>query len=167
MTTSPLIITIGLFVLLAVVIMANLFKTSSASVLSKVAIPSLLLLLTCAAVDTLPSILGYPLETSLASLPQRAELIAFHPYDNEKQIDLWLMPDGAKQPRAYSIPLTDELKKTLSEAKQKMANGERVELAKKGKAGKPRPPGYIDIDGGSAPYELLPDAFNLPKKDQQ
>ena len=100
----------------------------------------------------------------MADLPQQAELLAFLPYEDEKKVDLWLR-EGNNQPRAYSIPLTDDLKDTLRKAKSKLAGGERAELAKKGKSGKPRPPGYIDIDGGKAPYELLPDAFSLPKKD--
>jgi hypothetical protein len=165
MNTSPLIITIGLFFLLALVIMGALFRTASASLFSKIAILLVLLILTCALAYTLPDAYGYPVETTMESLPQKAELLAFHPYNDEKSVDLWLMPDGAPQPRAYSIPMTDELKETLRQAKSKLAQGARAELAKKGKAGKPRPPGYIDKDGGKAPYELLPDAFNLPKKD--
>ena len=38
-------------------------------------------------------------------------------------------------------------------------------LAKVEKPGGKKHPGYIDIDGGDAPYTLLPDAFQLPKKD--
>ena len=37
-------------------------------------------------------------------------------------------------------------------------------LAKGDKPGNGRP-GFIGIDGGNAPYELLPAAFQLPKKE--
>jgi hypothetical protein len=55
------------------------------------------------------------------------------------------------------------LKRTLREAQQAQAQGQRTMLVKGGKPG--GRPGFIDIYGGNAPYELLPDAFQLPKKE--
>ena len=60
--------------------------------------------------------------------------------------------------------MTEGLKATLREARQEQAQGQRTMLAKGGKPGNGRP-GFIGIDGGNAPYELLPDAFQLPKKE--
>ena len=161
---SSLTFSICLFYLFMGVIASAVLLTSSARFTIKIVVPSLIVALACATLHYLPEALGYPVETTAAGLPQQAELIAFHPYDDEKRVDLWLTQEGATEPRAYSVELTDDLKKTLKEAKQKLAGGERAELVKR-KAGKGKyPPGYIDIDGGSAPYELLPNAFNLPAK---
>ena len=159
--TSSLVITIGLVFLLISAIASALFRTSNASLLSKIVAPTLLVILSCALWYVIPSILGFPLETAFASLPQQAELIAFVPHDEEHTVCLWLR-EGDGNPRSYLVPLTDDLKKTLQEAKQAQSKGERTELKKGG--GKKRPAGYIDIDGGAAPYELLPNAFQLPEK---
>jgi hypothetical protein len=62
--------------------------------------------------------------------------------------------------------LTDELKNTLRQAQKSKASGARALLVKRAVkvSNKKRPPGYMDLDGGKAPYELQTDAFQLPKK---
>lgn len=164
MNPYPLIITIGLFVLLMGVVGANLFKTSSASLASKLVVPSLLTALACFLWYTIPNIFGYPIETTMAALPEKAELVAFVPYENEKSVDLWLR-QGKSDPRAYRVPLDEELKSTLRKARQQLAQGMPTEVGKKRQNGRKRPHEYGGMDGGQAPYELLPNAFNLPQKE--
>ena len=160
---SSLTITLGLFYLLMAVSASAVLRTSSAPFSFKVAVPALLVILACVTYRTLPDAFGYPVETDFASLPQRAELIAFVPHDEDKKVDIWLKAEGS-EPRVYSVAMTDALKRTLREAQQAQAQGERTMLAKGGKPGNGRP-GFIGIDGGNAPYELLPAAFQLPKKE--
>lgn len=162
MSTESLIYVSGAFLALMAVVAAWLFKSASAPFAFKIIIPISLMALACATPFQLPSILGWPVETTLASLPQQAELIGFVPHDDEKKVVLWLMREGVKEPRAYEVEETDALKKTLASAKKAQAAGQRTELAKGG--GKPRSPAYMNLDGGEAPYELLPDALHLPSK---
>ena len=163
MTVTSLTVVIGLFCLLVAVVASALFRTATASLLSKITIMVALAALPCFLWYTIPTILGYPLATDFASLPETAELVAFVPHDNEKRVDLWLR-EGSKDPRAYSIPMTDDLKGTLEKAKKELADGP-VAVGKRTEHGKKRPHQFSDIDGGNAPYELLDNAFNLPKKD--
>jgi len=160
---SSLTISIGLFYLLAAVAASALLRTSSARFAVKIAVPTLLVALACVTYRTLPDAFGYPVETAFASLPHDAELIAFVPHDEDKKVDLWLKAD-ASEPRVYSVELTDSLKRTLREAQEAQAQGRRTMLAK---GGKPRGgrPSLMNIDGGDAPYELLPNAFQLPSKE--
>lgn len=165
MSTTWLILVSGSFLALMAVVGAWLFRTSSAPFIVKIIIPASLMILACVTPYQLPSILGWPVETTFASLPPQAELIGIVEHAEAKTVDLWLMPDGAPQPRAYSVELTEELKKTLRQAQKARADGARAILAKVAKpSGKKRPPGYMYIDGGNAPYTLLPNAFQLPKK---
>jgi hypothetical protein len=159
---SSLTISLGLFYLLAAVAASALLRTSSAPFAFKVAGPTVLVFLACVTYRSLPDAFGYPVQTAFSSLPQQAELIAFVPHDEDKRVDLWLKAD-ASEPRVYSVELTDGLKRTLREAQQAQAQGQRTMLVKGGKPG--GRPGFIDIYGGNAPYELLPAAFQLPKKE--
>ena len=162
-SVSSLTITLGLFYLLIAVAASAMLRTSSAPFAFKVAVPSLLVILACVTYRTLPDAFGYPVETVFSALPQQAELLAFVPHDEDKKVDLWLKAD-ASEPRVYSVAMTDSLKRMLREAQQAQAQGERTMLAKGGKRG-PGRPSLMDIDGGNAPYELLPNAFQLPKKE--
>jgi len=166
MSMTSIILIPGAYLALLAVIGAWLFRTSSAPLFAKIIIPASLMILGCWAPFELPAILGWPIETTFAALPDKAELIAFLPYDDEKQVSLWLMPDGAPQPRAYSVEMTDDLKDTLRKAQKAKADGGRTVLAKVAKpAGKKRPhQQYSDIDGGNSPYVLQDGAFSLPPK---
>lgn len=177
MSTSALILVSGSFLALMAVVAGWLFRTASAPFLVKMIIPISLMVLACATPYQLPSILGWPVETTFASLPAQAELLAFHPYDDEKMVYLWLQPPASGpcgnehygeclQPRAYSVELTDDLKNTLRQVQKAKADGAPAMLAKKGKPRVKRPhQQYSDMDGGEGPYTLLPNAFALPKKD--
>jgi hypothetical protein len=162
---SSLTITISLFYLLVAIIASAMLRTSSAPFAVKIIVPSLVVALACFTYKTLPEMFGFPVETDFASLPRQAELIAFHPYDDEKKVDLWLAREGEPQPRAYSVELTDDLKDTLRKAQKTKNDGGRAMLAKVAKPSGQKRPSYTGIDGGNAPYTLLPNAFTLPKKD--
>lgn len=153
---------LGAFMLLILVVAGFLFRTTAAPLWMKVAIPTLALLISWWTPTQVAALMGFPLATTFDALPTEAELVAFVPHDDDKRVDLWLREAG-KDPRSYSIPLTDSLKDTLRKAKQALAGG-RVELGKRSKPGKKRPHQYSDIDGGNAPYELLDGAFALPSK---
>ena len=169
MSTTALILVSGAFLALMAVVAAWLFRTANAPFFAKIIIPVSLMILACATPFKLPAILGWPVETTFAALPDKAELIAFLPYDDEKQVSLWLMPDGEPQPRAYSVEMTDDLKDTLRKAQKAKADGGRTVLAKVAKAaGKKRPhQQYSDIDGGNSPYVLQDSAFSLPRKNNK
>lgn len=155
--------TFGLLLLLTVGVTAWTFRSSSAPLSVKLIIPAGLVMLACFTPFRVKALMGYPTLADMRDLPQKAELLAFRPYDDDKRVDLWLQ-EGASQPRAYDILMTDEMKKTLRAAQGEQAQGRRVGLIKKGKVGRAHPPGYIDIDGGNAPYVLDPSAFSLPAK---
>lgn len=138
------------------------FRYSSVSTGWKMLVPSCLFLLAFLTPFRVLTLMGYPTPANIRDMPQRAELLAFLPYDDDKRVDLWLR-EGNAPPRAYDIILTPEMKKTLRQAQSEQEQGNRVMLAKRDKVGLPRQ-GYIDIDGGDAPYELSPDAFSLPPK---
>lgn len=159
---SSLTVNLGLFYLLMAAIAWWVLRASSVHLAVKIVVPVAVLALVCATWFTIPEILGFPLDTAFTALPTQAELIGFVPHEDEKRVDVWLIAEGQKQPRAYSIELTESLKDTLRKAQKAQAEGGRAVLAKGGQ--KKRPPGYTAIDGGSAPYELLPNAFNLPAK---
>jgi hypothetical protein len=156
---------LGAFMLLMLVTAGYLFRTTAAPLWMKLAIPSLALLISWWTPTQVAALMGYPFATDFASLPQTAELVAFVPHDEEQRVDLWLR-EGSKDPRSYSIPLTDGLKATLQQAKAALAHGP-VAVGKKSKPGKKRPHQFGDIDGGNAPYTLLDNAFSLPKKDDK
>lgn len=171
---SSLTITLGLFYLTTAAIASWVLRTSSASLVIKIIVPTLIVVLACSTYLALPTVFGYPVEMAFAALPQQAELISFVPHDETQTVDLWLQspasgPCGSAlygdcpHPRAYEVILTEDLKKTLRQAQEAQGRGERTMLAK-GVAGKSDRQGYIGIDGGEAPYVLLKSAFALPAK---
>jgi hypothetical protein len=153
----------GGFMLLAAAVAGWLFRYSTAHTAFKIILPSVLVLLACTTWPQVRALMGYPVQTDFASLPYRAELIAFLPYDDDKRVDLWLRV-GSASPRAYDVEMDGDLKKTLKQAQAQQEQGNQVMLRKKGKQGRPGTPHYIDIDGGKAPYELDQNAFSLPPK---
>lgn len=161
---SSLTITLSLFYLLVAIIAAAMLRGSTTPLPFKIVVPTAIVVLACATYITLPDMFGYPVETDFASLPKQAELIAFDPHDDAKIVDLWLKVEGAAEPRAYSAELTEDLKKTLRQAQKAKADGARTMLAKVGKPRGKKHTGYTDLDGGDAPYVLLPSAFSLPAK---
>jgi hypothetical protein len=157
---NPFILSLGAFLLLSAAVSGWLFRTTAAPLYVKLAVPALAVALACWTPWQVSALMGFPLETTFASLPPKAELIAYFPYDDDKRVDLWLRV--GQQPRAYSVPMTSGLKSVLRQAGQEQANGARAMLGKKGR--KTPSGGYADIPTPDGPYELLPNAFSLPLK---
>ena len=110
---------------------------------------------------------GLPVTVSFAALPDHAELVAFVAHDDAGSVDLWLRSGDI--PRAYETRMDDALKKTLREARERMAHGRPAMLAKRGthKDGAPgsHPSGVGGIGDDQKTYILDDSAFNLPSKD--
>ena len=159
---SSFTISLGIFMVLMAAVSSWLFRSAPVHTLVKISYFVLLTCLACWVPFQLSSLLGYPVQTEVDSLPMRAEFIALVPHDDDHKVDLWLREDGRGSPRAFTITLTDALKKTLRQAQREQAQDGRAMLVKAGK--EKRPYGYIDIDGGKAPYELDLNAFSLPNK---
>ena len=89
------IIPAGLFLALMGVIAAWLFRTSSAPLAMKLAVPSLIVALACITPSRVAALMGYPHWTPYTALPKQAELIAFVPHDDDKSVDLLLREGDA------------------------------------------------------------------------
>lgn len=111
---------------------AWLFRSTSAPFVLKLALPSAAVSLACWAPLQVGAMMGLPVVTSLAALPDKVQLIAFLPHDEDKLVDLWLMTEAV--PRAYEVPLTKGLKQTLQQAREQLAENRPVFL-RKGKPG--------------------------------
>ena len=120
---------------------AWLFRTSSSPLWTKLAMPALMVATACYAPWAVNDMLGFPITVSMADLPERAELVAFAPRDEEQRVDLWLATQECFQfwgcaandgPRAYETVLTPSLKKTLREAGETIGRGGRAVLTKHG-----------------------------------
>jgi hypothetical protein len=169
----------GLTMALMAAIAGWLFRTSSAPLIAKLAIPALMTALACVTPLTVNRLLGLPVTIDFDALPQAAELVAFVPTDGERSVDLWLVDCSdacAPPPRAYETVLNEGLKQTLREAQAAMEKGGRVMLRKRGKGGAKGgqdgdakgsgPRGVTNIMTDDHPgYEIDPSAFGLPAKD--
>jgi hypothetical protein len=123
----------GALLALMALIAAWLFRTTSAPLWTKVALPSLAVALGCYAPFAVSGMMGFPVSVAFEELPDRAELIAFVPHDAEKTVDLWLKVADA--PRAYETKLDANLKKALREAGEAMAHGRPAMLMKRSATG--------------------------------
>ncbi len=117
-----------------VIVLAWLFRSSTAPLWAKVAGPSVATLAGCSLAVSLGSMLGYPVPTKERDMPAEAQLIAFIPHDDGGTVDLWLV--SGDQPRAYEAVLTKNLKDTLREAQEAMQRGGHPMLRKGGPRGK-------------------------------
>jgi len=106
----------------AVVILGWLFRSTGAPFGLKLALPTALAALALATPFAIKSMMGYPVETTLAALPKSAKLIAFIEHDRSNDVDLWLQEPG-KPPRAWRVDETLRTKRTLSDAKDEIENG--------------------------------------------
>ncbi len=156
---ATFIIPAGIFLALMGLVAAWLFRTASAPIIVKLSVPTLIVIIACVTPRTVAALMGYPVWSEFSALPQKAELVAFVPNDTAHTAALWLRV-GSDAPRAYEITLTDEMKKTLREAGERIAHGERVGVKKGGHIH----PGVTDIETPEAPYVLSDDVFSLPKK---
>jgi hypothetical protein len=126
---SEFALAFGLGLVLIGVVAAWLFRTTNAPLAVRLAVPALIVGDCCATPYAVNAMLGLPVTASIASLPDRAALIAFVPNDEDHRVDLWLRA-GDKPPRAYEVGLDDKLKKTLRDAEQRQARGQRVVLSR-------------------------------------
>ena len=164
---SDFVVSFGIMLVLMAAATAWLFKTSAARLVWKLALPVALIALACHTPIAVNGLLGLPVDTSMEALPKQAQLVAFHPIDDEKRVDLWLISGDI--PRAYQIPLDAKTKQMLKDAKQGMKDGRPVYIRRKEKQrdGKPGSAGSVTEWNRIEPsqYELVPDAALLPAKD--
>ena len=161
-------------------ISAWLFRSTSAPFALKLALPAAAVSLACWAPLQVGAMMGLPVVTSLAALPDKVQLVAFLPHDEAKTVVLWLLADV--EPRAYEVPLTKGLKQTLAQAREQLAGGRPVYLRKgkpgdgkggegeaKGKDGQSRTgsPSVTDLSDDFDPGYAIDDSAlsQLPKKE--
>ncbi|HEY1941842.1 MAG TPA: hypothetical protein VGH40_06925 [Roseiarcus sp.] len=123
------VLSFGALLALMCVIAAWLFRTASAPLWAKIAVPVAALALACYAPVAAGAIMGFPVSADASALPDHAELVAFVAHDDEGQVDLWLRTNDV--PRAYETRLTKEMKKTLRQAQDAIAHGQRAVLEKR------------------------------------
>jgi hypothetical protein len=152
----------GFMLLLTALIASWLFRSSAAPLMAKIAVPALIVALACTTPYQVNTMLGFPISAPPATLPVRAELIAFVTRQDDTRVDLWLRQSNAP-PRAYETSLNNRLKRTLREAQRRLGHGGRVMLVKprlgttQTGAAEQRAPDDPD-------YELDESVFPLPPK---
>lgn len=162
---NAFVLSVGALLATTAIVTGWLFRTSAAPLWQKLAIPAVLVGLACYLPESFGAMLGFPVLTSFDQLPQKAELVAFVAHDDTHVADLWLR-DG-EIPRAYETPLDAQMKKTLREAQERQARGERTMLMKRGMDEKKgNSPGVLaeDITHTPSMYVIDPSAFSLPSK---
>ncbi|MBV8473327.1 MAG: hypothetical protein JO107_10535 [Hyphomicrobiales bacterium] len=157
------VLSFGALLALMCVIAAWLFRTANAPLWAKIALPVAALALGCYAPVAVGAIMGFPVSAGVSALPDHAQLVAFVAHDEEGQVDLWLQTDNV--PRAYETRLTKEMKKTLRQAQDAMARGQRAVLAKRGTPGRNGVGDRLGIGDDQGMYELDRSALSaLPAK---
>jgi hypothetical protein len=152
----------GSMLLLTALIASWLFRSSTAPLIAKTAVPALIVALACATPYQVNAILGFPISASPATLPVHAELIAFVAREDDTRVDLWLRQSNAP-PRAYETTLNDRLRRTLREARSRLGHGGRVMLVKPRLGTKQT--GVAEQRAPDDPgYELDDSVFSLPPK---
>jgi hypothetical protein len=152
----------GSMLLVAALIASWLFRSSTAPLIAKIAVPSLIVALACIAPYQVNAMLGFPISTRPAMLPAHAELIAFVSHEDDERVDLWLRESNAP-PRAYETTLSDELKRTLREAQTRLGHGGRVMLVR-ARLGRKRTGIADERAPNDSGYELDDSALSLPPK---
>lgn len=115
----------GSFCLTAAIMLGWVFRNTSAPFALKLLLPAMLAALAVETPFSIGAMMGYPVETRLADLPDKAKLIAFVEYDRESRVDLWLQERG-QSPRAWRIDEAPPDRKALAEAKQQIERGESI-----------------------------------------
>jgi hypothetical protein len=155
----------GLMLLLVAVAATWLLRMTNGPLACKLGIGSALVALACIAPYQVNAMLGFPFSTQIAALPDRAELVAFVAIDGEMRADLWLRA-GDTPPRAYEVIMDDKLKMTLREAQEHLRRGQRVGVAKRGRAAdRAEHRSFMQTDAADPGFELDDSAFALPQKD--
>ncbi len=145
-----------------VVIAAWQFRNTSAPLAVKLLLPTLMLGCALFAGERFSALLGRPVSTTLAAMPEQVSLIAFRPVDAESRVDLWI-GEGAST-RAYEIPLDEQTKHALRQAQDELAQGRPVRLSQH----KTRRSASVQGDPTSddpVGFELDPIQPKLPPKD--
>ena len=119
---------LGALLSLLTIVAAWVFRASSAPLGLKLALPSLMLVSAMSASYQFKTLLGRPVVTTLAAMPDRVRLLAFQPVDNERDVDLWIAEGDVT--RAYETPLDSQTKRALREARGALAAGRPVFLVK-------------------------------------
>jgi len=155
----------GLLLAGLVLIAAWIFRTATAPLAAKLALPALLVALGCLTPYEVNSMLGLPRMAALAALPDRAELIAFVAHDEDKRADLWLRVEDAP-PRAYEIAIDEAMKKLLQDARDRKEHGGRVMLVKRAEhaAKETGRQGVTNQRSADPVYAIDDSAFVLPNK---
>ena len=164
---SQFVLSFGAMLALTAVVAAWLFRTTPAPLWAKLIIPAALVSLACYAPGTVNAMLGLPVTVSFDQLPERAELVAFVAHDEAGVADLWLREGDI--PRAYETKLDANMKKTLREAEERQAQGQRTMLMKRGNGGRKRE-GHHAVEAPSitddqSAYAIDDKAWALPKKE--
>jgi hypothetical protein len=149
----------GSMLLVIAIIGSWLFRSSTAPLIAKIAVPTLIVALACVTPYQVNAMLGLPISAPPASLPAYAELIAFVAHDDDLLVDLWLRQRNTP----HAPMLNNNLKRILHDAQSRLSRGERVMLVKT--LGTKR----TDAKELRAPdepgYELDDSFFSLPPKD--
>ncbi len=164
---SAFVLSFGAMLALTAVVAAWLFRTTPAPLWVKLIIPAALVSLACYAPGTVNAMLGLPVTATFDELPQRAELVAFVAHDDAGVADLWLREGDI--PHAYETALTANMKKTLREAQERQAHGQRTMLMKHGNGGRRRDGQHAleapSITDDQSAYAIDDKAWALPKKE--
>jgi hypothetical protein len=128
---SQFSLTIGAMLLIMGVVVAWLFRTSSAPTLTKVSASALLALLAIYSPFAANSIAGLPVMTSLNGLPTCFELVGMLARDDDGKADLWAIYKGGV-PRSYEIELTKGLKDSLHDIADSLAQNGTVHVCRNG-----------------------------------
>lgn len=133
---------IGAMLLLMSVIVAWLFRTSSAPTWTKVSAAAILVALGCYGPHAANSIAGLPILTSIDGMPACFELVGMLARDEDAKVDLWAIYKSGV-PRSYEISLTKALKKSLSPIAESLAQNGSVHVCQSGGE---------DVDSAGNPY---------------
>jgi hypothetical protein len=165
------VVTFGGVLALAAIVAATLLRDAGIGLAQKMILPAAMLGLGLYAPLSVNEMLGRPIATTMARLPDKATLIAYVPHDEAGLVDLWLT-DGGVVPRAFEVTLDPQTKKTLREAGEKLAQGRGVALRKARVdvghlAASGAAPANTDIGGGIAAGYVIDESASstLPPKD--
>jgi hypothetical protein len=145
------------------IVAAWLFRASSAPLRLKLALPSLMLVSALSASYQFTTLLGRPVVTTRAAMPDRIHLLAFKPVDNDTAVDLWIAEGDAT--RAYETPLDGETARALRQARGALAAGRPVFLIKQRADAAHATPGLTDLfSADRTGFRLEPFSSTLPPK---
>src|SRR5260370_7456662 len=99
---SQFTLTVGAALALQALVAAWLFRTAHAWIGWKLIVPASMVVLACWTPYTAKAIMGLPVETAIAALPEEARLVAFFPHYQDGLVNI-CFPSGPLPP-AYLIP---------------------------------------------------------------